>query len=68
MQKPKHASPLLTLTLRRFAAVLLFQSFPNAVAFLANLVPVTAVPESVNYWGFVLGIAGGAENFGGITV
>jgi hypothetical protein len=43
--------------LRHFAIVFLLYGFSDAVAFLADLVPVTAVPQGVNYWVFVLGVA-----------
>jgi len=49
---------LLTLMLRCVAIIFLFYRFPNAIAFLADSVPVAAVPQSVNYGTLVLGVTG----------
>ena len=53
----KNGSLLLTLMLRCVAVVFLLYRFPDTVAFLADSVPVAAVPKSVNYGVFVLGVA-----------
>jgi hypothetical protein len=54
--------------LRLLVIIFLLQRFFNAIAFLADLIPVTAMPQRVNYWVLVLGVTGGAEDFGWVIV